>query len=71
MDSLYKQQGLPLGAPEGAVSEIVVGGGNGAVLEFLEDTPVGSSSSNVRALVDKAESVRRESEGGGCGPGPP
>ena len=42
-----------------------------AVLEFLEDTLVGSRSSGMaRANVDEAESVR-QSEGEEGGPGPP
>ena len=43
-----------------------------AVLEFLEDTPVGSRSSGMaRANVDERESVGQVSEGEEGGPGPP
>ena len=39
------------------------------MIEFLEDTPVGSRSS--RAKVDDRESVGQMSEGEEGGPGPP
>ena len=43
-----------------------------AVIEFLEDTPVGSRSSvTARANVDDRESVGQVSEGEEGGPGPP
>ena len=43
-----------------------------AVIEFLEDTPVGSRSSKMaRAKADDRESVGQVSEGEEGGPGPP
>ena len=43
-----------------------------AVIEFLEDTPVGSKSSGMaRAKLDDRESVGQVSEGEEGGPGPP
>ena len=64
---------LPLGAPEDAVGEVALeGGGYRAVLEFLEDTPIGSRSSEMaRANVDERESVGQVSEGEEGGSGPP
>ena len=44
----------------------------GAVIEFLEGTPVGSRSSGMaRAKLDDRESVGQVSEGEAGGPGPP
>ena len=43
-----------------------------AVVQFLEDMPVGSRSSGMaRAKVDDRESVGPASEGEESGPGPP
>ena len=43
-----------------------------AVIEFLENTPVGSRSSGMaRARVDDRESVGQVPEGEEGGPGPP